>query len=141
MPSREQCMAGLGLFIGFSLTPIIGHYLMRKMMPPKKIMFVDVENVGAKNIERFIVENKDAILVLITGTQTSVKFGPEMLSEMSRANSRVEIAHADQTSDQLADKILTAKVGEYRQRYPKATLTIVSKDKGFDAFFKESLKE
>lgn len=106
MPSREQCMAGLGLFIGFSLTPIIGHYLMRKMTPPKKIMFVDVENVGAKNIERFIVENKDVILVLITGTQTSVKFGPEMLSEMSRANSRVEIAHADRTSDSMPSFLL-----------------------------------
>jgi hypothetical protein len=101
-------------------------------MTSKKTYFIDVENVGSKMIEQFLTQDKTSDVVVVTGPKSNFKASGAILEELSKGkNSRVDVIHTDISRDQLADKLLLIKVGEYRGRFPNRSLIIVSKDKGF----------
>jgi len=101
-------------------------------MSSKKTYFIDVENVGSKPIAQFLSQDKSSDVVVVTGPMSNVKASGAVLEELSKGkNSRVDVIHTDISRDQIADKLLLVKVGEYRGRYPNRQLVIVSKDKGF----------
>ena len=99
------------------------------IMSNNKAYFVDIENVGSKDINSFLKHDKTSLVVLVTGPQ--VKLGGELLTELSKPKSRLEVVHSPITADQMADKLLLVKVGEYFAKYPNRDLIVVSKDKGF----------
>ena len=101
-------------------------------MTSKKSYFIDVENVGSKTIEKFLTQDKTSDVVVVTGPQSNFKASGAILEELSKGkNSRIDVIHSDISRDQLADKLLLIKVGEFRGRYPNRQLIIVSKDNGF----------
>ena len=101
-------------------------------MTSKKSYFIDVENVGSKTIEKFLTQDKTSDVVVVTGPQSNLKASGAILEELSKGkNSRIDVIHSDISRDQLADKLLLIKVGEFRGRYPNRQLIIVSKDNGF----------
>lgn len=101
-------------------------------MSSKKSYFIDVENVGSKTIEKFLTQDKTSDVVVVTGPQSNFKASGAILEELSKGkNSRIDVIHSDISRDQLADKLLLIKVGEFRGRYPNRQLIIVSKDNGF----------
>ena len=101
-------------------------------MTSKKSYFIDVENVGSKTIEKFLTQDKTSDVVVVTGPQSNFKASGAILEELSKGkNSRIDVIHSDISKDQLADKLLLIKVGEFRGRYPNRQLIIVSKDNGF----------
>ena len=67
-------------------------------------------------------------MVLVTGP--NIKLGGELLTELSKPKSRLEVLHSPVQADQMADKLLLVKVGEYFSKYQERDLIIVSKDKG-----------
>ena len=101
-------------------------------MSSKKTYFIDVENVGSKTIAKFLAQDKSSDVVVVTGPHSNFQASGAVLEELSKGkNSRVDVIHTDISRDQLADKLLLIKVGEYRGRFPNRSLIIVSKDKGF----------
>ena len=101
-------------------------------MKSRKSYFIDVENVGSKTIEKFLTQDKTSDVVVVTGPQSNFKASGAILEELSKGkNSRIDVIHSDISKDQLADKLLLIKVGEFRGRFPNRSLIIVSKDKGF----------
>ena len=101
-------------------------------MSSKKTYFIDVENVGSKTIAKFLAQDKGSDVVVVTGPHSNFQASGAVLEELSKGkNSRVDVIHTDISRDQLADKLLLIKVGEYRGRFPNRSLIIVSKDKGF----------
>ncbi len=101
-------------------------------MRTNKSYFIDVENVGSKTIEKFLSQDKTSHVVVVTGPQSNFKASGVILEELSKGkNSRIDVIHSDISRDQLADKLLLIKVGEFRGRYPNRQLIIVSKDNGF----------
>lgn len=101
-------------------------------MSNKKTYFIDVENVGSKTIARFLTHDKNSDVVVVTGPHSNFQASGAVLEELSKGkNSRVDVIHTDISRDQLADKLLLIKVGEFHGRFPNRTLIIVSKDKGF----------
>ena len=101
-------------------------------MKGRKSYFIDVENVGSKTIEKFLTQDKTSDVVVVTGPQSNFKASGAILEELSKGkNSRIDVIHSDISKDQLADKLLLIKVGEFRGRFPNRSLIIVSKDKGF----------
>jgi len=101
-------------------------------MASKKTYFIDVENVGSKTIAKLLAQDKSSDVVVVTGPQSNFQASGAVLEELSKGkNSRVDVIHTDISRDQLADKLLLIKVGEYRGRFPNRSLIIVSKDKGF----------
>ena len=101
-------------------------------MKSRKSYFIDVENVGSKTIEKFLTQDKTSDVVVVTGPHSNFQASGAVLEELSKGkNSRVDVIHTDISRDQLADKLLLIKVGEYRGRFPNRSLIIVSKDKGF----------
>jgi len=97
-----------------------------------KTYFIDVENVGSKHIENFLKQDKSSTAVIVTGRQSNFKASGAILEELSKGKtSRIDVIHSDISRDQLADKLLLIKVGEFRGRYPSRQLIIVSKDNGF----------
>ncbi|MDA0715936.1 MAG: hypothetical protein O2866_05085 [archaeon] len=91
-----------------------------------------MENVGSKTIEKFLTQDKTSDVVVVTGPQSNFKASGAILEELSKGkNSRIDVIHSDISKDQLADKLLLIKVGEFRGRFPNRSLIIVSKDKGF----------
>jgi hypothetical protein len=98
-------------------------------MAKLKAYFVDIENVGSKDIDAFLKRDKTSLVVLVTGPH--IKLGGELLSELSKPKSRLEVLHSPVQADQMADKLLLVKVGEYFSKYQERELIIVSKDKGF----------
>ena len=101
-------------------------------MKSRKSYFIDVENVGSKTIEKFLTQDKTSDVVVVTGPQSNFKASGAILEVLSKGiNSRIDVIHSDISKDQLADKLLLIKVGEFRGRFPNRSLIIVSKDKGF----------
>jgi hypothetical protein len=101
-------------------------------MASKNTYFIDVENVGSKTIAKFLAQDKSSDVVVVTGPHSNFQASGAVLEELSKGkNSRVDVIHTDISRDQLADKLLLIKVGEYRGRFPNRNLIIVSKDKGF----------
>ena len=101
-------------------------------MTQKKTYFIDVENVGSKDIAKFLSHEKTSSVVVVTGKNSNFKAEGVILEELSKGkNSRIDVIHTDITRDQLADKLLLVKIGEYHARYPNRQLIIVSKDNGF----------
>ena len=101
-------------------------------MTEKKTYFIDVENVGSKDIATFLGHEKTSSVVVVTGKNSNFKAEGVILEELSKGkNSRIDVIHTDITRDQLADKLLLVKIGEYHARYPNRQLIIVSKDNGF----------
>ena len=101
-------------------------------MASRKTYFIDVENVGSKTIAKLLAQDKSSDVVVVTGPQSNFQASGAVLEELSKGkNSRVDVIHTDISRDQLADKLLLIKVGEYRGRFPNRSLIIVSKDKGF----------
>ena len=98
-------------------------------MAKLKAYFLDIENVGTKDIDDFLKRDKTSLVVLVTGPQN--KLGGELLTELSKPKSRLEVLHSSVQADQMADKLLLVKVGEYFSKYQERELIIVSKDKGF----------
>jgi hypothetical protein len=98
-------------------------------MAKLKAYFLDIENVGSKDIDEFLKRDKTSIVVLVTGP--NIKLGGELLTELSKPKSRLEVLHSPVQADQMADKLLLVKVGEYFSKYQERDLIIVSKDKGF----------
>ena len=102
-------------------------------MNNKKSYFIDVENVGSKDIAKFLAHDKSSDVVVVTGPKSNFQASGAVLEELSKGkNSRVDVIHTDISKDQLADKLLLIKVGEFYGRFPNRTLIIVSKDKGFE---------
>ena len=101
-------------------------------MTERKTYFIDVENVGSKDIATFLGHEKTSSVVVVTGKNSNFKAEGVILEELSKGkNSRIDVIHTDITRDQLADKLLLVKIGEYHARYPNRQLIIVSKDNGF----------
>ena len=101
-------------------------------MATKKTYFIDVENVGSKTLAQFLSQDKSSDVVVVTGPHSNFRASGAVLEELSKGkNSRVDVIHTDISRDQIADKLLLIKVGEYRGRFPNRQLIIVSKDKGF----------
>ena len=98
-------------------------------MAELKAYFLDIENVGTKDIDDFLKRDKTSLVVLVTGPHN--KLGGELLTELSKPKSRLEVLHSSVQADQMADKLLLVKVGEYFSKYQERELLIVSKDKGF----------
>jgi hypothetical protein len=98
-------------------------------MAKLKAYFLDIENVGTKDIDDFLKRDKTSLVVLVTGPHN--KLGGELLTELSKPKSRLEVLHSSVQADQMADKLLLVKVGEYFSKYQERELIIVSKDKGF----------
>lgn len=103
----------------------------KKKEPAKNIYFVDVENVGFKHIPKILKDKKTKLIVMITSTQ-SKKFSKEIWEELSTPEPRIEILHSRYVQKELADKLLLAKVGEYKERFSNDELVINSRDKGFE---------
>ena len=98
-------------------------------MAKLKAYFLDIENVGSKDIDAFLKYDKTSLVVLVTGPH--IKLGGELLTELSKPKSRLEVLHSPIQADQMADKLLLVKVGEYFSKCQERELIIVSKDKGF----------
>lgn len=101
-------------------------------MAQKITYFIDVENVGSKDIATFLRHEKTSSVVVVTGKNSNFKAEGVILEELSKGrNSRIDVIHTDITRDQLADKLLLVKIGEYHARFANRQLIIVSKDNGF----------
>jgi hypothetical protein len=101
-------------------------------MAQKITYFIDVENVGSKDIATFLGHEKTSSVVVVTGKNSNFKAEGAILEELSKGkNSRIDVIHTDITRDQLADKLLLVKIGEYHARFVNRQLIIVSKDNGF----------
>ena len=107
--------------------------------PQKTIYFIDVENVGCNKISKLLSENNTRHIIMVTGIKNNAKLTPEMSWEMSSPTSRIQIVCATKVERDLADKILSAKIGECKERFPHDKLRIQSNDKGFNQLVK-SLK-
>ena len=107
--------------------------------PQKTIYLIDVENVGCSKISKFLSKKNTRHIIMITGIKNNSKLTPEMSWEMSSPTSRIQVVCATKVERDLADKILSAKIGECKERFPHDKLRIQSNDKGFNQLVK-SLK-
>ena len=82
--------------------------------------------MGLKRLQRSS-QTKTKRVVLVIGPKSKLP------STISTSDPRIEILQSKYVQKELADKLLLAKLGEYKATFPSDELVIISRDKGFES--------